>query len=106
VTSRPYGKLRLFGRVWYLTQMIIYRVRLLPFLRLQHRRCVVIPAQAIGLGSREPRSFRRAESPIYGSSACGEGWTGPTALSNLAIWLSKNNPARLEFNRPLAPPRD
>src|SRR5579859_5191831 len=46
-----------------------------------HRRCVVIPAQAIGLGCKEPTLFRRAESPIY-LLFDGEGWIGPTALTN------------------------
>ena len=36
----------------------------------------------IGLGSKEPTSFRRAESPIYVLQLGGEGWIGPTALTN------------------------
>src|SRR5579859_2987889 len=72
--------------------MIVYRERLLLFFNSQHRSCIVITAQAIGLGCKGPTSFRRAESPIYVLQLGGEGWIGPTALTD----------SRLLKPRPLA----
>jgi hypothetical protein len=34
-------------------------------------------------GSKKPASFKRAENPIYVLQLGGEGWIGPTALTNL-----------------------
>jgi hypothetical protein len=70
-------------RVMSHTQMIIYCVPLLLSQALSTEGCVVI-VQAIGLECKETTSFRRAESPIYVLQLGGEGWIGPTALTNFS----------------------